>query len=62
MGKEILDILFSLNKESQTTIVIVTHDHEIAKRAEKVLEIKDGKILYTVVKGPTLRIKEERWG
>jgi len=44
MGEEILHILFELNKKNQTTIVIVTHDREIAKRAHRVAEIKDGRI------------------
>lgn len=41
MGEEVLRILFELN----TTIVIVTHDKEIAKRAHRIVEIKDGKIV-----------------
>ena len=45
MGEEILQILFGLNKKNQTTIVIVTHDREIAKSAHRVAEIKDGRIV-----------------
>jgi lipoprotein-releasing system ATP-binding protein len=45
MGEEVLRILFELNKKHNTTIVIVTHDKEIAKRAHKIIEIKDGKIV-----------------
>ncbi len=45
MGKEILDILFDLNKINKTTIVIVTHDGKIAKRANRLLEMKDGRVL-----------------
>ena len=45
MGKEILDILFDLNKINNTTIVIVTHDGKIAKRANRILEMKDGRVL-----------------
>ena len=44
MGKEILDILFDLNKKNNTTIVIVTHDGRIAKRANRILEMKDGRV------------------
>ncbi len=44
MGEEILDILLGLNKKNKTTIVIVTHDKEIAKRAHRVVEIRDGRI------------------
>jgi len=45
MGEDILNILFSLNKKNNTTVVLVTHDREIAKRADRVLEIMDGKII-----------------
>lgn len=45
MGQEILNILFNLNKKHKTAIVIVTHDKEIAKKAHKIIEMKDGKIL-----------------
>ncbi|MBU4312927.1 MAG: ABC transporter ATP-binding protein [Candidatus Omnitrophica bacterium] len=40
IGGEILDILFRL----KTTLVIVTHDRELAKRANRVLEIRDGRM------------------
>ena len=44
MGMEILDILFNLNKKNKTAIIIVTHDKEIARRADKIIEMKDGRI------------------
>ncbi|MCL2356495.1 MAG: ABC transporter ATP-binding protein [Defluviitaleaceae bacterium] len=39
----ILDMFRSVNKELGTTIVIVTHDREIAKKVERVVAIRDGK-------------------
>jgi len=45
MGEEILGILFGLNKKCGSTIVIVTHDREIAKRADRILEITDGRLV-----------------
>ncbi|HAZ10232.1 MAG: hypothetical protein A2047_03015 [Omnitrophica bacterium GWA2_41_15] len=42
MGLEILNILFNLNKKNKTAIVIVTHDKEIARRADRIVEMKDG--------------------
>ncbi|MBU4342890.1 MAG: ABC transporter ATP-binding protein [Candidatus Omnitrophica bacterium] len=44
MGEEILNLLFNLNKKNHTTVVIVTHDKEIAKRADRIVEIRDGRI------------------
>ncbi|MFA4991970.1 MAG: ABC transporter ATP-binding protein [Candidatus Omnitrophota bacterium] len=45
MGEEVLKILFDLNKKNTTSIVIVTHDKEIAKKADRIIEMKDGRII-----------------
>lgn len=42
-SKEILEILEGLNKEGKT-IVMITHDMDIARRAKRVIKIKDGEI------------------
>ncbi len=44
-GKEIMDILLKLNKERGVTLVIVTHDPYIAKSAQRIIYLKDGKII-----------------
>ncbi len=44
-GQIVLELLEKLNKEEKKTIVIVTHDPEIAKRAKRIIRIKDGQIL-----------------
>lgn len=44
MSIEISNILSKLNQEGQT-IVIVTHNEEIAKSSNKILELKDGMLL-----------------
>lgn len=43
-GKIVLEILNKLNEQGYT-VVLVTHDREIAARAKRVIEIKDGKII-----------------
>lgn len=43
-GKEIIDILNSLHKQGNT-IVLVTHDLEIAKMAKRIIRVKDGEII-----------------
>ncbi len=41
---ELLDYLFMLRQELNQTIIMVTHDNEIANRCDKILNLKDGKI------------------
>jgi putative ABC transport system ATP-binding protein len=41
-GDEIMEILLSLNDERGTTLVIVTHDPEIAAQTQRIVHILDG--------------------
>ena len=41
-GKQILDLLFELADEGKKTLVIVTHDSQIAARGDRTLIIRDG--------------------
>ncbi|GMU82981.1 MAG: lipoprotein-releasing system ATP-binding protein LolD [Planctomycetota bacterium] len=43
-GDQLLDLLEELRRESAMTMVVVTHDREVAARADRVLEMKDGRI------------------
>ncbi len=43
-GKEVIELLESLNRKGKT-LVIVTHDPLIGKRAKRMVKIKDGKIV-----------------
>ncbi len=42
MGAEIMDILMRLNKEENTTIVMVTHDEHLAKQTQRIIRLFDG--------------------
>jgi lipoprotein-releasing system ATP-binding protein len=44
-GGEIMDLLCQLRTEHQTTLVIATHDAEVAERAPKVVQLADGVIV-----------------
>ncbi|MDO1514085.1 ABC transporter ATP-binding protein [Maribacter confluentis] len=44
-GKNVIKLLFDLNKEMGTTLVIVTHDLDLARLNEHVLRLKGGKIV-----------------
>ena len=41
-GDEIMSLLLNLNKESGTTLVIVTHDPEVAEQTQRIIHIRDG--------------------
>jgi putative ABC transport system ATP-binding protein len=43
-GDEVMDILLQLNKERGTTLIIVTHDPEIAAYTQRVVYIRDGMV------------------
>ncbi|MCD4819942.1 MAG: ABC transporter ATP-binding protein [Candidatus Cloacimonetes bacterium] len=42
MGAEIMDILMKLNKEANTTIVMVTHDIHLAEQTQRIIRLFDG--------------------
>lgn len=44
-GDNIINLLFELNKENQTTLVLVTHDQRLAERCERIIELKAGCIV-----------------
>lgn len=41
-GKKIIDLLKDIHKEHKMTLIIVTHDKDIAKHAKRIIEIRDG--------------------
>ena len=46
MGNEILQFLKQLNKDMGITIVMITHEFDIAKYASRLIHVRDGKINY----------------
>lgn len=41
-GREIMDLLHELNRKEKRTVVLVTHDLDLAKEADVILIVKDG--------------------
>jgi putative ABC transport system ATP-binding protein len=41
-GKEIMDLILSLNREFKTTILIVTHDPRVGDQTQRILHVHDG--------------------
>jgi lipoprotein-releasing system ATP-binding protein len=44
-GDKMLELIRQLNKENHVTVVMVTHDKDIAKTADRIIYLKDGVIL-----------------
>lgn len=47
-SKEIMDILKISNKKYNQTIIMITHDLELAKEADRIIKLEDGKIVKEV--------------
>jgi len=41
-GDEIMELLMKMNQEKGTTLIIVTHDPEIAEQTQRIIHIRDG--------------------
>ena len=41
-GKQVIDLLFRLHRESGATFLLITHDTELARRCDKILTLVDG--------------------
>jgi len=44
-GEAVMKTLFDMNKKLGSTLIIVTHDHDLAARCQMQVELKDGKIV-----------------
>ena len=44
-SEKIIDLIFNLNKEAGTTLILVTHDLELAAKTGRVIRLKGGKVM-----------------
>jgi putative ABC transport system ATP-binding protein len=44
-GRQVMDLLFRLAAERRTTLLLVTHEPDLARRAQRLVELADGKIV-----------------
>jgi putative ABC transport system ATP-binding protein len=47
-GQHVLDLLLGMNREQETTLVLVTHDRELAAHADRRILLRDGRIVEDV--------------
>ncbi|NDP40588.1 MAG: ABC transporter ATP-binding protein [Rhodoferax sp.] len=48
-GEKVMELMFDLNRELGTTLVLVTHDRAIASRCARCITIEAGRVLETVI-------------
>lgn len=51
-GEMVIDLLGSLHRDLQITLILVTHDQWVAKRADRVLKLDDGRVIADSVADP----------
>jgi putative ABC transport system ATP-binding protein len=44
-GEKIMDLLFGLNRATQTTLVLVTHDKQLAERCDRIIRLEAGRVV-----------------
>lgn len=54
-GQSIIDLLFSLNRDQGTTLVLVTHDEALAQRCQRRFYLQDGKLNEQIQNGSELQ-------
>lgn len=60
-GKKVLKLLQDLNKETQKTIILITHNSLIAPMADKVIKVKSGKIDSIDINEKKIPVEEIEW-
>ena len=61
-GGRIVELLEALNRESGTTIVLVTHDRGLAERAQRIIRLADGVVVEDTGAEPELPLAAEAGG
>jgi putative ABC transport system ATP-binding protein len=54
-GESIIELIFALNRESRTTLILVTHDESLARRCNRVLRMHNGSLAEAPVPAPADR-------
>ncbi len=51
-GAHVLELLIALNRREGTTLVLVTHDRSLTERADRIVTLRDGKIIADEIREP----------
>jgi len=57
-GERLLDLLAELRREDGTTLLVVTHDPQVARRADRVLHMRDGRIVAPAEADPDSALRQ----
>ena len=44
-SEKVIDLIFGLNKEAGTTLILVTHDNDLAIKTQRIIRIRGGKVV-----------------
>jgi putative ABC transport system ATP-binding protein len=50
-GEKVMELMFAMNREAGTTLVLVTHDRQIAQRCDRQLRIEAGRLVQSASSG-----------
>ena len=45
-GNQVIELMFELNRERQTTLILVTHDESLSRRCDRVLRLAGGRLVH----------------
>ncbi len=48
-GQKIIELMFSLNKDLNTTMILVTHDHHLAQRCDNAITLSAGRVVESLL-------------
>lgn len=60
-GDKVIELLFDLNKNKHVTLIIVTHDEDLAKLCDRQIRIMDGKIVNSLPDEPKGEWVDGKW-
>ncbi len=53
-GAHVLELLIALNRREKTTLVLVTHDRALTEHADRIVTLKDGKVISDEIREPVI--------